>query len=175
MHCSKTWIKLHRFLDFAHTRILPKTCPTLSWDQALLSFSWVNRFQAGKQATRYPRQIDKHASNTKSCTNRENNERNGEQVLNFEDLYKLKLISIVLSSTHPFRTRAFLLVPLSSFSNFYAYMQRYAASEHREKSWPCTIVKKADWPEGKYPLIVFGDFSPPTPIYLRGDKTPARS
>ena len=78
MHCSKTWINLHRFLDFAHTRILPKTCPTLSWDQALLSLSGVNRFQAGKQATRYLRQIDKNASNTKSCTNRENNERNEE-------------------------------------------------------------------------------------------------
>ena len=43
MHCS-----LHRSLDFASSRILPKTCPALSWDQALLSFSWVNRFQAGK-------------------------------------------------------------------------------------------------------------------------------
>ena len=29
-HCSKTWINLHRFLDFANTRILPKTCPLLS-------------------------------------------------------------------------------------------------------------------------------------------------
>ena len=43
MHCS-----LHRPLDFASSRILLKTCPALSWDQALLSFSWVNRFQAGK-------------------------------------------------------------------------------------------------------------------------------
>ena len=76
MHCSKTWINLHRFLDFVNacafdhicmekprykfliiiiiiinTRILPKTCPALSWDQALLSFSWVNSFKAGKQAT----------------------------------------------------------------------------------------------------------------------------
>ena len=34
-----------------NTRILPKTCPALSWDQALLSFSWVNSFKAGKQAT----------------------------------------------------------------------------------------------------------------------------
>ena len=48
MHCSKTWINLHRFLEFANTLILLKTCPGLSWDQALLSFSWVNRFQAGK-------------------------------------------------------------------------------------------------------------------------------
>ena len=46
MHCSKTWINLHRFLDFANTRILLETCPGLSWDQALRSFSWVNRFQA---------------------------------------------------------------------------------------------------------------------------------
>ena len=30
------------------TRILPKTCLALSWDQALLSLSWVSRFQAGK-------------------------------------------------------------------------------------------------------------------------------
>ena len=43
MHCS-----LHRPLDFASSRILLKTCPALSWDQALLSFSWVNRFLAGK-------------------------------------------------------------------------------------------------------------------------------
>ena len=48
-HCSKTWINLHRFLGFANTRILPKTCPLLSWDQALLSFSWVKRFQPAKQ------------------------------------------------------------------------------------------------------------------------------
>ena len=46
MHCSKTWINLHRFLDFANTRILLETCPGLSWDQALRSFSWVNTFQA---------------------------------------------------------------------------------------------------------------------------------
>ena len=45
-------------------------------------------------------------------TNRENNERNGEQVFNFEDLYKLKLKSIVLGSSHSFRTVAFLLAPL---------------------------------------------------------------
>ena len=45
-------------------------------------------------------------------TNHESNERNGEQVFNFEDLYKLKLKSIVLSSTHSFRTLAFLLAPL---------------------------------------------------------------
>ena len=43
MHCSKTWINVHRFLDFANTRILAKTCPALSWDQALLSLCWVNR------------------------------------------------------------------------------------------------------------------------------------
>ena len=48
MHWSKTWINLHRFLDFANTCIIPKMCPALSWDQALLSYSWVNRFQAGK-------------------------------------------------------------------------------------------------------------------------------
>jgi len=36
------------FLNFASTRILPKTCPWLSWDHAQLSFSRVNRFQAGK-------------------------------------------------------------------------------------------------------------------------------
>ena len=30
------------------TRILPKPCPALSWDQALLSLSWVKRFPAGK-------------------------------------------------------------------------------------------------------------------------------
>ena len=41
-------LKLHLFLDFASTLILPKTCPALSWDQALLSFFWVNRFRAGK-------------------------------------------------------------------------------------------------------------------------------
>ena len=39
---------LYRFLEFANTRILLKTCPALSWDQALLLGSWVNRFQAGK-------------------------------------------------------------------------------------------------------------------------------
>ena len=48
MHWSKTWINLHRFLDFADTCIISKMCPALSWDQALLSYSWVNRFQAGK-------------------------------------------------------------------------------------------------------------------------------
>ena len=52
MHCS-----LHRSLDFASSRILPKTCPALSWDQALLSFSWVNRFQAGKANWKVPRFI----------------------------------------------------------------------------------------------------------------------
>ena len=41
-------MSLHLFLDFATTRILPKTCPALSWDQALLSFSWVNWFQPSK-------------------------------------------------------------------------------------------------------------------------------
>ena len=47
-------------------------------------------------------------------TNRESNERNGEQVFNFEDLCirKLKLKSIVLSSSHSFRTLAFLHAPL---------------------------------------------------------------
>ena len=44
MHYSETWIKLHWFLYFASTRHLPKTCPTLNWDQAPLSFSSVNRF-----------------------------------------------------------------------------------------------------------------------------------
>ena len=51
IHFNKTWINLiyvHRFLDFASTRVLLKTCPALSWDQDLLSFSWVNRFQAEK-------------------------------------------------------------------------------------------------------------------------------
>ena len=47
-----------RFLDFANSHILPKTSRALSWDQALLSFSWVNKYQAGKQTTHYPRQID---------------------------------------------------------------------------------------------------------------------
>ena len=111
MHCSKTWINLHRFLDFANTCILPKTCPAPSWDQTLLSFSWVKRFQAGKQAAQYPRQIDKHASNG-SDTKSKNNERNEVQVFNFQDLYKLKLKSIVISSTHYFRTLAFLLALL---------------------------------------------------------------
>ena len=46
--------------------------------------------------------------NTKS----KNNERNEVQVLNFQDLYKLKLKSIVISSTHSFRTLAFLLALL---------------------------------------------------------------
>ena len=45
-------------------------------------------------------------------TNRESNERNGEQVFNFEDLYKLKLKSIVLGSSHSFQTLAFLLASL---------------------------------------------------------------
>ena len=31
--------------------------PALSWDQAIPSFSWINIFQAGKQAIQYPRQI----------------------------------------------------------------------------------------------------------------------
>ena len=30
MHCNKTWINFHRFLDFANTPILPKPCPLLS-------------------------------------------------------------------------------------------------------------------------------------------------
>ena len=41
-------LNLHGLLDFANTRMLPITCPALPWDQALLSFSWVNRFPAGK-------------------------------------------------------------------------------------------------------------------------------
>ena len=41
-------LNLHGFLDFANTRILPITCPALRWDRALRSFSWVNRFPAGK-------------------------------------------------------------------------------------------------------------------------------
>ena len=45
-------------------------------------------------------------------TNQENSERNGEQEFNFEDLYKLKLKSVVLSSTQSFRTRAFRLETL---------------------------------------------------------------
>ena len=45
-------------------------------------------------------------------TNRENNEKNGEQVFNLEDLYKFKLKSIVLNSTHSFRTLTNLLAPL---------------------------------------------------------------
>ena len=83
--------------------------PALSWDQALPSFSWVNRFQAGKQAMQYPRQIEMLRILN---TNRENNERNGEEVFNFEDLCKLQLKSIVLSSTHSFRTLAFLVATL---------------------------------------------------------------
>ena len=47
MHWSKTWINLHRFLDFANTCIISKTCLALSWEQTLLSYSWINRFQAG--------------------------------------------------------------------------------------------------------------------------------
>ena len=39
---------LHGFLDFANVRIFPTTRLALSWDQALLSFSWVNRFPFGK-------------------------------------------------------------------------------------------------------------------------------
>ena len=66
-------------------------------------------------------------------TNRENNESNGEQVFNFEDLYKLKLKSVVLSSTHSFRTRAFLLAPL--------LLSRTSAHAAIRSS----IVKKADF------------------------------
>lgn len=33
---------------FGNTCISQKTCPTKSWDQALLLFSWVNRFQTSK-------------------------------------------------------------------------------------------------------------------------------
>ena len=47
-------MNLHLFLDFASTRILPKTCPALSWDRALLSFSWINRFQPGKANRKTP-------------------------------------------------------------------------------------------------------------------------
>ena len=58
MHCSETCINvsynLHRFLDFASTRISPKTCPAVSWDQALLLSPWVNRFQALKANRRLP-------------------------------------------------------------------------------------------------------------------------
>ena len=43
IHCSKTWINVHRFLDIAITGILPKTCPRLRWDQAILSFSWAGK------------------------------------------------------------------------------------------------------------------------------------
>ena len=39
---------LHGFLNFANVRIFPTTRLALSWDQALLSFSWVNGFPAGK-------------------------------------------------------------------------------------------------------------------------------
>ena len=68
MHCSETWISfyLHRFLDFASTHILPKTCPALSWDQALLSISWVNRFQAGK-ANRKVSHIVQYLCNWITC------------------------------------------------------------------------------------------------------------
>ena len=45
---NKLLYNLHRFLDFASTRILPKTCPALNWDEALPFSSWVNRFQTGK-------------------------------------------------------------------------------------------------------------------------------
>ena len=31
MHCCKTGINWHWFLDFANTRILTKTCPALRW------------------------------------------------------------------------------------------------------------------------------------------------
>ena len=41
-------LNLRRFLDFAYTLTLSKTRPAISWDQALLSFSWVNRFPAAK-------------------------------------------------------------------------------------------------------------------------------
>ena len=34
---------------FANTCILPKTCLGLSWDQALLSFSWVTKWNPGRQ------------------------------------------------------------------------------------------------------------------------------
>ena len=53
-HINTTQCSLHRSLDFASSRILSKTCPALSWDQALLSFSWVNRFQAGKANWKVP-------------------------------------------------------------------------------------------------------------------------
>ena len=52
---------------------------------------------------------------------REHNERNGEQVFNFEDLYKLKLKSIVacikLNSLSP---NTHFSSCMSSFLNFYA-------------------------------------------------------
>ena len=51
MHCSVTWMNLI-YMDFQTfliaTHILPNTHPALSCDQDLLSFSWVNRFPAGK-------------------------------------------------------------------------------------------------------------------------------
>ena len=41
-------LNLNLFLEFASTRILTKSCPTLSRDHALLLFSWVNRLHSGK-------------------------------------------------------------------------------------------------------------------------------
>ena len=40
---------LHRFLNFASPRVLPKTCPALSRDQAVLLSSWVNNRIPGRQ------------------------------------------------------------------------------------------------------------------------------
>ena len=43
-------LNLHGFelIDFVINPFLPKTCPALSWDQALLSFPLVKRFSAAK-------------------------------------------------------------------------------------------------------------------------------
>ena len=40
---------LHRFLNFASPRVLPKTCPALSRDQAVLLSSWVSNRIPGRQ------------------------------------------------------------------------------------------------------------------------------
>ena len=61
-------LNLRRFLDFAYTIILSKTRPAISWDQALLSFSWVNRFPAAKANRKVSHFIVQYLCTWITCT-----------------------------------------------------------------------------------------------------------
>ena len=119
---------LHRFLNFASPRVLPKTCPALSRDQAVLLSSWVSNRIPGRQG--------------------ESKSRPFSAILVYLNyvcfgmcINDCCITWICNKSKLTFPNTCFSSCRSSSYSNFCACSDTQC--QRFEKSWPCN-VKRAD-------------------------------